>query len=186
MGSVSAKTRKKGDFPGSAGSGLLLCLKSHPKRRRELGDRPLQATDVLGPGKPTGQLEGSPWLTSDAWDTLPGSGYYLRVPIPFTGCFSPTQPGVWGLLGPHSALVAFFLCCPSQAYPSPQSGGHPHARVPTEPHSARSLTSRLRLSCACCLTHFKVPHSSQSPPGAPRPAPSSDQGCSFLNWCLGY
>ena len=136
LGSVSAKTRRKGEFPGSAGSGLLLCLKSHPKRRRELGDRPLQATGILGSNKPTGQLEGSPYLTSAAWNTLPGSGYCPRVPIPFTGCFSPTQPGVWGLLGPHSALVAFFLCCPWQAYPSPWSGGHPHARVPIEPHPA--------------------------------------------------
>lgn len=136
LGSVSAKTRRKGEFPGSAGSGLLLCLKSHPKRRRELGDRPLQATGILGSNKPTGQLEGSPYLTSAAWNTLPGSGYCPRVPIPFTGCFSPTQPGVWGLLGPHSALVAFFPCCPWQAYPSPWSGGHPHARVPIEPHPA--------------------------------------------------
>ena len=46
----------------------------------------------------------------------------------------------------------------------------------------RSLNSRLCLSCTCCLTHFKVPHSSQSPPDAPRPAPSSDQGPSFLSW----
>ena len=136
LGSVSAKTRRKGEFPGSAGSGLLLCLKSHPKRRREFRDRPLQATGILGPNKPTGQLEGSPCLTSAAWNTLPGSGYCPRVPIPLTGCFLPTQPGVWGLLGPHSALVAFFLCCPWQAYPSPWSGGHPHARVPIEPHPA--------------------------------------------------